>query len=133
LQTHFNHAKFKIMETYNEIFRDRTKKFALSIVNVLSEIKFSDALTIMRKQAIRSATSVAANYRATCRARSTREKYSKICIVVEESDEIQFWLEMLHEAKFLPKENFTKLHEESTELLKVMASFKKNLSNYLKT
>jgi len=121
------------METYNEIFRERTKKFALSIVNILSEIRFSDALTIMRKQAIRSATSVAANYRATCRARSTREKYSKICIVVEECDEIQFWLEMLHEANFISKEKFIKMHDESTELLKVMASFKKNLSSHLKT
>jgi four helix bundle protein len=85
----------------------------------------------MRKQAIRSATSVAANYRAACRARSTKEKYSKICIVVEESDETQFWLEMLLESNYLPKNDFDLMYNEITEIVKVMTAFKKNLGSQI--
>lgn len=82
----------------------------------------------MRKQAIRSATSIAANYRAACRARSYKEKYAKMCIVVEESDETQFWLEMLLDSKFLSQESFNYLHNECTEIVMVMTTYKKNLS-----
>ena len=85
----------------------------------------------MRKQAIRSATSVAANYRTACRARSTKEKYSKICIVVEESDETQFWLEMLLESNYLPKNDFDLMYNEITEIVKVMTAFKKNLGSQI--
>ena len=85
----------------------------------------------MRKQAIRSATSVAANYRAACRARSTKEKYSKICIVVEESDETQFWLEMLLESNYLPKNDFDLMYNEITEIVKVMTAYKKNLGSQI--
>ena len=85
----------------------------------------------MRKQAIRSATSVAAHYRAACRARSTKEKYSKICIVVEESDETQFWLEMLLESNYLPKNDFDLMYNEITEIVKVMTAFKKNLGSQI--
>ena len=81
----------------------------------------------MKKQSIRSATSVAANYRASCRARSLREKYSKLCIVVEECDETQFWLELLLEANFLPKENFETIYQECSEILMVMSSFRKKI------
>ncbi|MFZ1358964.1 MAG: four helix bundle protein [Saprospiraceae bacterium] len=112
---------------YNQVFRDRTKKFAIDIITLLSEIKYSDAFGILKKQSIRSATSVAANYRASCRARSLREKYSKLCIVVEECDETQFWLELLLEANFLPKENFETIYQECSEILMVMSSFRKKI------
>ncbi|MBK8603187.1 MAG: four helix bundle protein [Saprospiraceae bacterium] len=116
-----------MVENYNLIFRQRTKDFDLKVILLLTKLKFSDALIVMRKQAIRSATSVAANYRAACRARSTKEKYSKICIVVEESDETQFWLEMLLESNYLPKNDFDLMYNEITEIVKVMTAFKKTL------
>ena len=119
------------MENYSLIFRQRTKDFDLKVILLLTKLKFSDALIVMRKQAIRSATSVAANYRAACRARSTKEKYSKICIVVEESDETQFWLEMLLESNYLPKNDFDLMYNEITEIVKVMTAFKKNLGSQI--
>jgi len=115
------------MENYNDLFRERTKALALNIIGVLSELKYSDALGVLRKQAIRGATSIAANYRAVCRSRSLKEKYSKLCIVVEESDETQFWLEMLLSSKFLPQSNYDKLYNECTEIVKVMTIYKMKL------
>ncbi|MBI1183331.1 four helix bundle protein [bacterium] len=116
---------------YNEIFRQRTKAFALSIIKELMQIKYDDALGIMRKQIIRSSTSVAANYRAFCRARSKREKYAKMCIVVEEADETAFWLEMLHEAGYLNNKMATNFYPEAEEIVKVMGSYKYKLEKDL--
>lgn len=65
------------MENYHQIFRDRTKKFSISIIKSLSELPYSDAVSIIRKQMIRSSTSVAANYRVLCRARSDKENMRK--------------------------------------------------------
>lgn len=73
---------------YNQIFSKRTKSLTITIINELSDVPYSDKISNIRKQIFRSASSTASNYRAMCRARSLKEKYSKICIVVEEADEI---------------------------------------------
>lgn len=62
-------------EEFNEQFRQQTKRVALNIIRLTSPLKYSDALGVMRKQVIRSGTSVAANFRAVCRARSEKERY----------------------------------------------------------
>ncbi len=89
---------------FNQIFRDRTKNFSLSIIKLLSPLPYSDAVSVIRKQIIRSATSVAANYRAVSRARSDKERFAKICIVVEEIDETQLWLEIIEELEYVGSE-----------------------------
>lgn len=120
------------MENYNEVFRQRTKELAKQIVFTLSDIKYSDALSIMRNQLIRCSTSVAANYRAVCRSRSLKEKFAKLCIVVEESDESIFWLDMLHECNFITKESYDPLFSESQEILNVMSAYKKKVGQELR-
>lgn len=114
-------------EEFNELFRNRTKRLALEIIWITSPLKFSDGLSIIRKQLIRSVTSVAANYRAVCRARSERERFAKLCIVVEEADETLFWIEMLVEGNFITADEMDKLMKESEEILKVMSAFRKKL------
>ncbi|WP_339926214.1 four helix bundle protein [uncultured Cyclobacterium sp.] len=114
-------------EEFNEIFRNRTKILALQVITLLGELKCSDALGIIRKQLIRSITSTAANFRAVCRARSERESFAKLCIVVEEADESLFWIEMITEAGFISKEKMTGCYKEAKEILKVMAVYKKKL------
>ncbi|HRW21067.1 MAG TPA: four helix bundle protein, partial [Bacteroidales bacterium] len=64
---------------------------------------------IIGNQLLRSATSVAANYRATCRSRSKAEFFSKISIVVEEADESLFWLEVLLEGSLMPEKEIIPL------------------------
>jgi len=114
-------------EEFNEIFRQRTKALSLEIIKIVSELNYSDALGIIRKQLFKSVTSVAANFRAVCRARSDKERYSKLCIVVEEADETLFWIEMLIDGRFITVEKIENPQKEAEEILKVMAAFKKKL------
>lgn len=83
---------------FAEQFKKRTKTFALRVIKLFQSLPKKDEAQIIGKQLLRSATSVAANYRATCRARSKAEFVSKIGVVLEEADESLFWLEMLEEA-----------------------------------
>ena len=114
-------------EEFNEIFRQRTKALSLEVIRIVSELKYSDAIGIIRKQLFKSVTSVAANFRAVCRARSEKERYSKLCIVVEEADETLLWIEMLIDGGFITVEKIENPQKEAEEILKVMAAFKKKL------
>ena len=114
--------------TYNQIFADRTKKLTINIINNLFPLPYSDQMSVIRKQIFRSVSSTAANYRAMCRARSDKEKFSKICIVVEEADETLFWLEIIQELKMISENDLEKLLKESIEIVKVTSAYKKKLS-----
>lgn len=115
---------------YNEIFKFKTKEFAINIIEVFSALKYTDAISIVRKQIIRSATSVAANYRAMCRARSDKERFAKLSIVVEEADETLFWLEIAETMNVLNIEALNQLKEKATEILKATATYRKKLSDF---
>lgn len=116
---------------FNEEFRLRTKMMSLAVIEKVSDLKYSDALSIIRKQLIRSVTSVAANYRASCRARSDRELFAKLCIVVEEADETIFWLDLLVEGKFIESNEIKDIQKEALEILKVMSAYRKSVSQRL--
>ena len=83
---------------FAEAFKLRTKAYALRVIKLVQVLPKSGEAQILGKQLLRAATSVAANYRAACRARSKAEFAAKIGIVLEEADESQFWLELLEEA-----------------------------------
>ena len=83
----------------------------------------------MGKQLFRSATSVAANYRAAGRARSKAEFISKLSIVVEEADETLFWLELLEESKLCKN---PELKKEAAELLYIFSASRKTARENLK-
>jgi len=76
----------------------RTKQFALRIIKAFTRFPKEEAARLIGRQFLRVGTSVAANYRASCRSRSRADFISKISIVVEEADETLFWLELLLEA-----------------------------------
>ncbi|WP_410492866.1 four helix bundle protein [Chryseobacterium sp. JM1] len=98
------------------------------MIKSLSSLPYSDDVSVIRKQIIRSSTSVAANYRAVSRARSEKEKFAKLCIVVEEIDETQLWLEIIEELEYLSPEKMILLKSECEELVKVMTKYKFKLS-----
>ncbi len=110
---------------FNETYRDRTKKLAVNIIRFYGAINKTDKFRIIGKQLIRSATSVAANFRAACRARSEAEYYSKFCIVVEETDETLFWLEILEETDLVKKTQLKTLQTETLEILKIFSKTRK--------
>src|SRR5262245_13143979 len=82
----------------------------------------------MGLQIVRSATSVAANYRAACRARSRAEFAAKLGVVLEEADETQFWLEMIIEAGLLAPKRVSDLTKEASELVAIFTAGSKTLS-----
>ncbi len=111
---------------FRDAFKTRTKQFALRIIKLFQALPKTDEARIIGKQLLRSATSVAANYRAACRARSAREFFSKMSIVVEEADETLFWLELLVEAEIMKQKLLQSLIDEATEILKISAKSRKN-------
>lgn len=111
-----------------EQFQKRTKRLAIDVIEFSKSLPKTEEATIMKRQLLRSATSVAANYRAACRARSAAEFHAKISIVIEEADETLFWLELLEESGTTTKASTSHLMQESTEILSVMAKARKNTS-----
>lgn len=107
----------------------RTKTFALRIIKLTRAIpKNDDAGRVIAKQIIRSGTSVAANYRASYRARSRAEFISKIGTVEEESDETALWLELLIESGIMPARKLSALLDETNALTGIMAASRKTAS-----
>ena len=104
------------MPTPQQELRDRTKKFALRILRLYKTLPSSADAQVLGKQLVRSGTSVAANYRVACRARSKKEFISKVGVVVEEADESVFWLELLLEGVFVRRERCSELLPEAREL-----------------
>ena len=113
--------------SFNEQMRNRTKVFALEIIRLFQMLPKSDEARIIGKQLLRSGTSVAANFRSSCRARSSKEYYAKMCIVVEECDEVIFWLEILEDSGICKEDRLKYLLKESEELISIFAKTKKNI------
>ena len=105
-----------------EELQQRTKAFALRIIRVFKSLPQTDDAIILGKQLLRSGTSVAANYRATCRARSRAEFIARLGVVVEEIDETVLWIELLGESKTLPPARLSSLLKEANELLAIFIS-----------
>ncbi|MCK9423914.1 MAG: four helix bundle protein [Bacteroidales bacterium] len=112
---------------FNQVMRGRTRNFAISVFRISSMIKLNELSRIPVKQLIRSASSVAANYYSATRGRSEAEYYSKLCIVVEENDEVMFWLDFLMEVGVLNTPQARDLLAEADELLRIFSSIKKKL------
>ncbi|MCK5774676.1 MAG: four helix bundle protein [Bacteroidales bacterium] len=85
-------------EIFIEKMKLRTKKFAVDIIKFCDSLKTCKVSAVITYQIVKSATSTGANYRAVCKARSKREFFSKLSIVVEEVDETEYWLEVIHDA-----------------------------------
>lgn len=104
----------------------RTNTFALRIIKLTRAIpKNDDAARAIAKQIVRSGTSVAANYRASCRARSQAEFIAKIGTVEEEADETALWLELLVESGTMTARKLSALLAEANELTAIMVASRK--------
>jgi four helix bundle protein len=107
---------------------ERTKQFALRIFKLVGALPQTIQGRAVAAQLIRSGTSVAANYRAACRARSKPEFIAKLGVVEEEADETAFWLELIIETELLEPRKVTALLTEAGEIVAMMASSKKTVS-----
>jgi four helix bundle protein len=110
-----------------EELKERTKKFAIQIIRFVDALKQSTSTNVLSKQIIRSATSIGANYRAACGARSKAEFIAKLQITREEADETLYWLEILRE---VVDNNIIKdLINECDELTAILTSSLKTSRN----
>jgi len=106
----------------NDNLKQRTKAFALQVIRMSDELPNTRAADVVGRQLLRSATSVAANYRAACRGRSKADFIAKLGIVEEEADESCFWLEIIEDAKMLSSSQLKTLRTEANELTAIMVS-----------
>ena len=112
-----------------EELRERTKKFAIRIVRLFQALPKSTEAQVMGKQLLRCGTSVAANYRAACCARSKAEFISRVGIVAEEADESVLWLELLEDTNILSSERLQEILKEARELVAIFSTSLKTARN----
>ena len=110
------------MSSRPEELRDRTKMFALRIIRLFRSLPYRTDTQVLGKQLSRCGTSVAANYRAVCRARSKAEFIARMGIVAEEADESVLWLELLIESGIIKSDLTDTLLKEAKELAAILTA-----------
>jgi four helix bundle protein len=105
-----------------EKIKHRTKAIGLAIIKLIPQLDKGVAQTAIARQLVRSATSVGANYRAACRAKSTADFVNKLKIVEEEADETLYWLEVLTESGLLDHKVTKPISKEVDELLSIIVA-----------
>ena len=107
------------MEHQAEALKNRTKQFALRVIRVIRSLPHGPEGRIIGNQLLRPGMSVAANYRAVCRARSRPEFLAKLAIVIEEADESAFWLELLVDSGLVSRSKLQDLQSEANQLVAI--------------
>ena len=105
----------------NEL-RARTRAFALRVVKLVQALPGEMASEVLGRQVLRSATSVGANYRAACRARTGPLFTHKLSIVVEEADETVYWLELIQDTGLVEPPRMAALIDEADQLMRIMSA-----------
>ncbi|MEM1393100.1 MAG: four helix bundle protein [Cyanobacteria bacterium P01_D01_bin.116] len=111
-------------------FKRRTKNLALRVIRLIKALEalpYNLTARVISKQLVRSATSVGANYRSACRAKSTADIIAKLSLVEEEADESLFWMELIVESGLLPQERLTELMSETNGILAMTVASIKTL------
>ena len=106
--------------------KQRTKMFALRAMKLVEALPKSIGGKTIGAQLVRSATSVGANYRAACRARSKAEFASRLAVVEEEADESAFWMELIIESGILPPRRVQGLMDEACALVAIIVASRKS-------
>jgi four helix bundle protein len=100
----------------------RTKQFALRIIRLVESLPSTMTSNTIGRQLLRSGTSVGANYRAACRAKSLPDFINKLAIVEEEADESIYWIELLVESKQINLDRVNSLTEEANEIVSIIVA-----------
>lgn len=114
---------------YKIDIRERLKSFSLKILEISEKIPETTRGRVINYQLTKSGTSVYANYRASLRARSKAEFFSKLCISLEEADETEMWIDLLISSNIMNTNQLNNIHEEIIEILKILSSMRKKLNN----
>ena len=112
------------MSVQSDQLKERAMSFAIMVLRLVDTLPQTPSGQAIARQLAKSATSVGANYRASCNARSRAEFVAKLGIVVEESDEAEYWLSIIIKAQWLARVDLQPIHAEALEL---RAIFSKSL------
>ena len=107
--------------------KERTKRFALRIIKLVDALPTTTASQVIGKQLLRSGTSVGANYRSACRAKSTADFIFKLSIVEEEADESIYWMELLVDSNLVKESLLANLVDEADQIVSILVSSIKTL------
>src|SRR3989304_1628511 len=111
--------------------QNRTKNFAIRVFKMVEKLPKSRGIEVIANQLIKASTSIAANYRAVCRAKSKADFINKLKIVEEESDESLFWLEFIESLELIQKKLLEDLIKEANELVSIFtAALKTSKTNH---
>jgi len=102
--------------------KQRTKQFALLIMELIGALPGTTVGKVVGGQLVRAGTSVGANYRAACRARSSAEFMAKLGVVEEEADECGYWLELIVDGGLMPQSKIKSLMQEASELTAIVTA-----------
>ncbi len=102
--------------------KNRTKKFAIRVFKMVETLPRSKGAEVITYQLLKASSSVAANYRAVCRAKSKADFINKLKIVEEESDESLFWLEFIEDLELIQKKLLEDLIKEANELVSIFTA-----------
>ena len=108
-----------------------TKQLAIQAAALVGELPRETSAFVFGKQLIRSTSSVGANYRSACRARSDLEMIAKLGVVEEEADEAQYWLELLAEANLVSPDRIKDLHDAYNQIVAIMVASRRTLRSRL--
>ncbi len=118
--------------TTRDELKTRTRQFALRAIRLCESLPETRASNVISNQLIRAGTSVGANYRSACRARSTKDFVNKLGVVIEESDESGYWIELIVEAKLMSEKRVAELMKEADELTAIFTASHKTASKSLR-
>ena len=104
------------------VIREKSFKFAVRAINLYKILSYERKEFILSKQLLRSGTSIGANVREALNAESNADFVHKLAVAQKECDETCYWLELLHETKFINESEFNSVHSDASELLKIIRS-----------
>ena len=110
----------------NNAILDKSKHFALRIINLYKYLTTEKREYVLSKQILRSGTSIGANAREAVRGQSSADFYAKFNISLKEAEETLYWLELLHESNYIDTKLFESIYTDCTELIKILVSITKN-------
>lgn len=117
-------------EVLNENLKQRTKKFALALIKLYAKLPKCYEAQIIGKQILRAGTSVGANYREGCRARSAQEFAAKLGLCLQELEETAYWLELLSESALVTPKEIKAEADETNELIAIFVSSLKTAKSH---
>ena len=128
----FNDLNIEIM-IRNSVTLEKSKSFALKIINLYRQLAIEKNEYVLSKQILKSGTSIGANLTEAMYGHSEKDFLAKAYISFKECAETHYWLELLHNAGYINDEEFTPLNKDCQEILRLLSSSTKTLSQKLKT